>query len=566
MDRHGAVRRAQAPRPEPRRRHVLPLRLAGDPRRGRGRRRHHLQAALQRHGRDDRRPGRRRRRRRPRRSREMLLAEGVSEVIVTTDDLDRYDDDQFPEGVEVWDRTRLDEAQKVLAAIPGTTVLIHDQRCAAENAARPQPRQARHARASGSSSTSGSARAVATAATRATACRCNRSTRRSDARRASTRPAATSTSRACEGDCPAFATVLHERRPPRSAPARRRAEVRPSATSPSRRRSSTRPIHRAPLGHRRHRRRHRQPDPRHGRDARRLHACAASTRPACRRRPGPVTERHPHHRGAVLVVEPRQRAGRRRRAGVRPAGRRQRLAPRAAPTPDRTVVDRQHRTPSRPARWSRIPTHRVSRRSSRCASGSTRCHGASSTATSTPPTSANGLFGGTTTVNIFMLGVAVQVGAVPVAAEFHRAGDRAQRRRRRTRTSRRSAGAAGWAVDPDAVEKAAGLVDPPPETLDEMIARLAADLADYQTRDTPIASAPRSIDVRAAEQTVDPSSTALTDAVARNLHKLMAYKDEYEVARLLLLDRVARSATRRSVASARRSPTACTRRCCGRWG
>ncbi|MFZ9627817.1 MAG: indolepyruvate ferredoxin oxidoreductase family protein [Ilumatobacteraceae bacterium] len=62
----------------------------------------------------------------------VLLAEGVQRVIVTTDEVSRYHLDEMPVGVKVWDRSRLIEAQEVLAVIEGCTVLIHDQRCAAE--------------------------------------------------------------------------------------------------------------------------------------------------------------------------------------------------------------------------------------------------------------------------------------------------------------------------------------------------------------------------------------------------------------------------------------------------
>ncbi|MAG03138.1 MAG: hypothetical protein CL406_00760 [Acidimicrobiaceae bacterium] len=61
----------------------------------------------------------------------MLLAYGVRRVLVTTDDTAPYRAVNLPEGVEVWDRTRIVEAQEMLADIEGVTVLIHDQACAA---------------------------------------------------------------------------------------------------------------------------------------------------------------------------------------------------------------------------------------------------------------------------------------------------------------------------------------------------------------------------------------------------------------------------------------------------
>ena len=62
-----------------------------------------------------------------------LDAEGVRRILVLTDEPDKYPEGaRWAPGVEVWHRDRLDEAQRILRDTPGVSALIYDQRCAAE--------------------------------------------------------------------------------------------------------------------------------------------------------------------------------------------------------------------------------------------------------------------------------------------------------------------------------------------------------------------------------------------------------------------------------------------------
>src|SRR5690606_28080907 len=74
--------------------------------------------------------------------------------------------------------------------------------------------------------------------------------------------------------------------------------------------------------------------------------------------------------------------------------------------------------------------------------------------------------------------------------------------------------------------------EPVARTLAAVAAKRWADLTDYQN--AAYAERYRQLvsRVREAEGRVAPGSEALALAVARNAYKLMAYKDEYEVARL----------------------------------
>jgi indolepyruvate ferredoxin oxidoreductase len=62
-----------------------------------------------------------------------LAAEGAEQIIVCADEPERYGRaPNLAPGAELWGRDRLDEAQRVLREVPGVTVLVYDQQCAAE--------------------------------------------------------------------------------------------------------------------------------------------------------------------------------------------------------------------------------------------------------------------------------------------------------------------------------------------------------------------------------------------------------------------------------------------------
>jgi indolepyruvate ferredoxin oxidoreductase len=144
---------------------------------------------------------------------------------------------------------------------------------------------------------------------------------------------------------------------------------------------------------------------------------------------------------------------------------------------------------------------------------------------------ATALCGDAVAANMLMLGCAWQRGLVPLArASILRAvelnGAAVEMNRAAFAWGRRAA------VDLERVERAAGIARPLRVSLDDLVAARARELTGYQDaayarRYTALVES-----VRQAEGALGGTDRRLTEAVARSYYRLLAAKDEYEVARL----------------------------------
>ncbi|HUP98241.1 MAG TPA: indolepyruvate ferredoxin oxidoreductase family protein, partial [Usitatibacter sp.] len=150
---------------------------------------------------------------------------------------------------------------------------------------------------------------------------------------------------------------------------------------------------------------------------------------------------------------------------------------------------------------------------------------------------ATALMGDSIATNLFMVGYAWQKALIPLnetsilqAIELN--GAAVESNKKAFEWGRRAA------VDLASVERAATPPEARPESqrlsqsLDEVIGRRMAFLAQYQDEAYARRYGEFVQKTRVAENSCVPGSTQLTSMVARYLFKLMAYKDEYEVARL----------------------------------
>ncbi|MBV9968775.1 MAG: indolepyruvate ferredoxin oxidoreductase family protein, partial [Xanthobacteraceae bacterium] len=176
-----------------------------------------------------------------------------------------------------------------------------------------------------------------------------------------------------------------------------------------------------------------------------------------------------------------------------------------------------------------LPTERLKRTITTLA-GAAHTHFVNASSLSTA------LLGQSLGANMFMLGYAYQLGALPIAAQaiekaIEMNGEAVAMNHAAFRWGRRAA------IDLAAVEAMArpAAIDPARQlskSFEEMVARRVAFLTAYQNAAYAERYRRRVAAAKAAEAAKAPGQSSFAEAVARYLFKLMAYKDEYEVARL----------------------------------
>ncbi|SFL16758.1 indolepyruvate ferredoxin oxidoreductase family protein [Falsiroseomonas stagni] len=134
-------------------------------------------------------------------------------------------------------------------------------------------------------------------------------------------------------------------------------------------------------------------------------------------------------------------------------------------------------------------------------------------------------FGDAIYLNIWLLGMAFQRGLVPVSAP-------AIEQAIRLNGAQVERNLAAFALGRQAALEGRDAAPRGPEALEALVARRIADLTDYQDAGYARRYADVVATVRGAEQAALPDEERLSRAVATQLYRLMAFKDEYEVARL----------------------------------
>ncbi|WP_444921721.1 indolepyruvate ferredoxin oxidoreductase family protein [Microbulbifer sp. CnH-101-G] len=149
---------------------------------------------------------------------------------------------------------------------------------------------------------------------------------------------------------------------------------------------------------------------------------------------------------------------------------------------------------------------------------------------------AQALFGDTVASNLMIMGFACQKGLLPIGeAALERAielnGVAVENNLRAFRAGRL------LATDPRAIEKLAVPAQPvkmiePQESVEQLIARLSSELSEYQNAAYARQFTQSIAPLQRAESALAGTAGELTRTAANSLFKAMAYKDEYEVARL----------------------------------